>query len=360
MSTRFGFTQEIKTPLYSKDSPFYDANALDGAAPGLAIRARPCELVPNPSFNGTVNPNPPTDIDSELCNRTADLNSKFFMRVLEPAVKAVVTERMSLAAKNDYIPYAPIGYSFPALCAGWEPRQPQFHIEHTGGGNNEARFVLQMPFSKKVVDMKAFCDDDEHRLGFDPRKLRNDQVRYPLIRNKTRSMAPYNVTVQSSLQNIRELYLRGLMGHFGEDLQEAKFLSPLLHLLSSYEPMKDWCGRQHPSWDSQKCAAFYSLGHDPDHYDYVGEARNASLKEDCSLQFYFNLYDATVSMAPDTILWVLSTTTLVMAGIMHMTSLVMSKRSVLIAVAVGNVLLSLPSFMRLQNRLAPDFTAYVN
>ena len=85
-----------------------------------------------------------------------------------------------------------------------------------------------------------------------------------------------------------------------------------------------------------------------------------SLKEDCALQFYFNIYDAQISMAPDTILWVISMGVLVLAGAMHSFSVVLNKQRVLTILCVGNVLLSLPSFWRLQNRHAPDFHAYLN
>jgi hypothetical protein len=98
------------------------------------------------------------------------------MKKLEPFVIDHITERMSMAARNDYTPYAPIDYSYGMLCAGVEARQPQFLIERINPDLPAAQLVLKMEFSQNPLDMKSFCDEEEHRMMVDPRKLRHDQV----------------------------------------------------------------------------------------------------------------------------------------------------------------------------------------
>ena len=81
-----------------------------------------------------------------------------------------------MAARNDYTPYQAIDYSYGMLCSGWEPRQPQFFIEQITPDSPAAQLVLKMELSKNPLDMKSFCDEEEHRIMVDPRKLRHDQV----------------------------------------------------------------------------------------------------------------------------------------------------------------------------------------
>ena len=60
----------------------------------------------------------PNETDSEICNKTAEINANFVKPILEPTVKNAFIDRLSMAAKNEYIPMMPIDYSFETLCAG--------------------------------------------------------------------------------------------------------------------------------------------------------------------------------------------------------------------------------------------------
>jgi len=62
MSTRFGFTQEIKTKAIDGDDYFN-------------ITLKDCFLTPNPKYNETLG-EAPKYIDSEVCNKTKEINVK--------------------------------------------------------------------------------------------------------------------------------------------------------------------------------------------------------------------------------------------------------------------------------------------
>lgn len=165
MSTRFGFTQEIKSQLHE---------AMNTSS--FALRVRDCDFIANPAFTGNISAVKPSATDSELCNKTAQINLDFIKPLLEPAIKSAFTDRLSMAAINDYVPLTPVDYSFEMLCAGLQPRQPQFSIERLKASEPEAMAVVRVELDPSPKSLDSFCDDEWHGGNVDPRRLRFDQL----------------------------------------------------------------------------------------------------------------------------------------------------------------------------------------
>jgi hypothetical protein len=165
MSTRFGFTQEIKTKAIEDDEYFN-------------ITLKDCFLTPNPKYNETLG-EVPKYIDSEVCNKTEEINIKHLKAQLRPEIEKAFKLRESMAARNDYFPVGAVDYSFQLLCAGLEMKQPQFGFEQIEKGKNDSRMVLRVPFNYKALDIGAFCDTYEpHMAQVDPRQIRQNRTKF--------------------------------------------------------------------------------------------------------------------------------------------------------------------------------------
>ena len=59
--------------------------------------------------------------------------------------------------------------------------------------------VMRIGFDKSPLNIDELCDSEFHDSNVDPRKLRYDQLQYPVIRASAKYPSA-NVTIASSLQ----------------------------------------------------------------------------------------------------------------------------------------------------------------
>jgi len=267
-----------------------------------------------------------------------------------------------MAARNDYFPVGAIDYSFQLLCAGVEIKQPQFDFEQIEKGKTDSRAVLRIPVNRKHLDIGAFCDTYEpHMAQVDPRQIKQNRTKFLQIEQYAKSLRD-NMTVTEGIRNLNERFQNGFEGYWPKEHRDIKLISPSVHLLSSYFPLREWCRVNHKTWNSDRCAIFYSLFHDHLAFDDYGESRNGS-QPDCKIQVYYNFHVqyAWLSALVEYALWAIGYGILLFGlSISSTSSRALSCNRMVAITFIGNVLLHLPSLLKVNYRHGIDYPAYIN
>ena len=104
----------------------------------------------------------------------------------------------------------------------------------------------------------------------------------------------------------------------------------------------------------------YALGFNIENYDYVGDAYNITLKEDCAVPHFFNIADSWASTLPNDILQIFGALIVALAGQISVFAIRVPKTLMFIALLIVHILFSVPNFFVLMNRNGSDFHAYLN
>lgn len=169
------------------------------------------------------------------------------------------------------------------------------------------------------------------------------------------------MTVTESLENLNKKFLEGFEGYWPTEHRDIKVVSPVVHLLSSFFPLRDWCQVNHKTWNSDRCAIFYSFLHDHLAFDDYGESRNGS-QADCKVQVYYNFHQqyTWLSGLIECCLWGAGYGILALGvGLSTASKKAFTCNQMVAIVFVGNVLLHLPGLLKVNYRQGIDYSAYI-
>lgn len=160
-----------------------------------------------------------------------------------------------------------------------------------------------------------------------------------------------NMTATEAIENLNEKFQEGFEGYWPAEHRDIKIASPAVHLLSSYFPLRDWCRVNHKTWNPDRCAIFYSFFHDHVAFDDYGESRNGS-QADCKVQIYYNfhLQYAWLSALIEYGLWAAGYLVLLVGFAASGSTRALSSNRMVALVFIGNVILHLPSLLKVNYR----------
>jgi predicted DNA-binding protein len=99
---------------------------------------------------------------------------------------------------------------------------------------------MRTKMNKNPLNIDAYCDSIQMKKQVDPRLLLLDKERL----NKTSARykdSLKNYTMYNVRQIIEDYILNGIDGYLTNDNINLKVVSPLIHVLSSYYPLKELC-----------------------------------------------------------------------------------------------------------------------
>ena len=254
-----------------------------------------------------------------------------------------------------------VDYSYPSLCAGIEIKQPHFSFDKFESQTNSSRFSIRVPMNKRPLNIDAHCNSALMRANIDPDEIKKDKKKYSAILSNISQSLQDSLddipSIYESLSRLEELYKSGkyLIKYQSTSLR-SRFLTPLIHMASSFHPYVRWCARNEPDLDNDMCAFQFLQQYDVDAADRLsGSARKHNT------MLYMDYFHPTISYMPTYLLHAIGFFVLVLALCLPGSEQMPSSHETFKAIVVAvNFTLHLASMYRKNYQYGIDYSAYIN